>query len=129
MTASQNIFPKLIPYEVYNMDVWEEGPRYLIKFDNGLQLKVTESLRNLFNYMDGTTSIGDICTMVQTNHDGNITINELTELINEHLLPKGVLVHAHQLKNFHYPQVTKNVILSKKLARKGDIFYESFDSR
>ena len=40
------------------MDVWEEGPRYLIKFDNGLQLKVTESLRNLFNYMDGTTSIG-----------------------------------------------------------------------
>ncbi|GAB6473773.1 hypothetical protein bcgnr5406_58040 [Bacillus cereus] len=37
--------------------------------------------------------------------------------------------HAHQLKNFHYPQVTKNVILSKKLARKGDIFYESFDSR
>ncbi|MGM1395233.1 hypothetical protein ACS2CL_28490, partial [Bacillus cereus group sp. BceL296] len=36
--------------------------------------------------------------------------------------------HAHQLKNFHYPQVTKNVILSKKLARKGDIFYESFDS-
>ncbi|MEF7601784.1 hypothetical protein J0839_18855 [Bacillus cereus] len=41
----------------------------------------------------------------------------------------GVVVHAHQLKNFHYPQVTKNVILSKKLARKGDIFYESFDSR
>ncbi|HFH7542329.1 TPA: helix-turn-helix domain-containing protein, partial [Streptococcus agalactiae] len=41
----------------------------------------------------------------------------------------GVCVHAHQLKNFHYPQVTKNVILSKKLARKGDIFYESFDSR
>jgi hypothetical protein len=41
----------------------------------------------------------------------------------------GVASHAHQLKNFHYPQVTKNVILSKKLARKGDIFYESFDSR
>ncbi len=41
----------------------------------------------------------------------------------------GVETHAHQLKNFHYPQVTKNVILSKKLARKGDIFYESFDSR
>ncbi|GAB6537718.1 hypothetical protein bcgnr5378_56490 [Bacillus cereus] len=40
-----------------------------------------------------------------------------------------VETHAHQLKNFHYPQVTKNVILSKKLARKGDIFYESFDSR
>ncbi len=78
------------------MDVWEEGPRYLIKFDNGLQLKVTESLRNLFNYMDGTTSIGDICTMVQTNHDGNITINELTELINEHLLPKGVLVGSEK---------------------------------
>ncbi len=34
----------------------------------------------------------------------------------------GVTLHAHQLKNFHYPQVTKNVILSKKLARKGDIF-------
>ncbi|EJR20754.1 hypothetical protein II9_00910, partial [Bacillus cereus MSX-D12] len=33
----------------------------------------------------------------------------------------GVTIHAHQLKNFHYPQVTKNVILSKKLARKGDI--------
>ncbi|MGI2790476.1 MFS transporter, partial [Bacillus cytotoxicus] len=41
----------------------------------------------------------------------------------------GFASHAHQLKNFHYPQVTKNVILSKKLARKGDIFYESFDSR
>ncbi|GAB6457236.1 hypothetical protein bcgnr5369_28720 [Bacillus cereus] len=41
----------------------------------------------------------------------------------------GDATHAHQLKNFHYPQVTKNVILSKKLARKGDIFYESFDSR
>ncbi|KAB1341062.1 2',3'-cyclic-nucleotide 2'-phosphodiesterase, partial [Bacillus thuringiensis] len=24
--------------------------------------------------------------------------------------------HAHQLKNLHYPQVSKNVILSKKLA-------------
>ncbi|MDA2666987.1 hypothetical protein PDQ70_27945, partial [Bacillus cereus group sp. Bc011] len=29
----------------------------------------------------------------------------------------GLDYHAHQLKNFHYPQVTKNVILSKKLAR------------
>ncbi|MDG1651468.1 hypothetical protein P7D08_25125 [Bacillus pacificus] len=48
--------------------------------------------------------------------------NKIYELI-------GVTIHAHQLKNFHYPQVTKNVILSKKLARKGDIFYESFDSR
>ncbi|OTZ26429.1 hypothetical protein BK770_25360 [Bacillus thuringiensis serovar colmeri] len=37
--------------------------------------------------------------------------------------------HAHQLKNLHYPQVSKNVILSKKLARKDDIFYESFNSR
>ncbi|GAB6609568.1 hypothetical protein bcgnr5379_55240 [Bacillus cereus] len=45
------------------------------------------------------------------------------------LVGVGVVGHAHQLKNFHYPQVTKNVILSKKLARKGDIFYESFDSR
>ncbi|TBY07175.1 ABC transporter permease, partial [Bacillus thuringiensis] len=37
----------------------------------------------------------------------------------------GVISHAHQLKNLHYPQVSKNVILSKKLARKDDIFYES----
>ncbi|MDR5049187.1 hypothetical protein FNE59_27580, partial [Bacillus thuringiensis] len=29
----------------------------------------------------------------------------------------GVNTHAHQLKNLHYPQVSKNVILSKKLAR------------
>ncbi|MDQ7269399.1 2',3'-cyclic-nucleotide 2'-phosphodiesterase, partial [Bacillus thuringiensis] len=28
----------------------------------------------------------------------------------------GVTPHAHQLKNLHYPQVSKNVILSKKLA-------------
>ncbi|MBG9621219.1 hypothetical protein ABE16_16395, partial [Bacillus thuringiensis] len=28
----------------------------------------------------------------------------------------GVGSHAHQLKNLHYPQVSKNVILSKKLA-------------
>ncbi|MEB8769506.1 DEAD/DEAH box helicase [Bacillus cereus] len=35
--------------------------------------------------------------------------------------------HAHQLKNLHYPQVSKNVILSKKLARKDDIFYESLN--
>ncbi|OTW39712.1 hypothetical protein BK698_20335 [Bacillus thuringiensis serovar thuringiensis] len=41
----------------------------------------------------------------------------------------GVPPHAHQLKNLHYPQVSKNVILSKKLARKDDIFYESFNSR
>ncbi|OTY41995.1 hypothetical protein ELS81_29720 [Bacillus sp. VKPM B-3276] len=41
----------------------------------------------------------------------------------------GVLLHAHQLKDCHYPQVSKNVILSKKLARKADVFYESFDSR
>ncbi|OTZ26185.1 hypothetical protein BK774_16375 [Bacillus thuringiensis] len=41
----------------------------------------------------------------------------------------GVQPHAHQLKNLHYPQVSKNVILSKKLARKDDIFYESFNSR
>ncbi|MBJ8037797.1 hypothetical protein JDS83_29050, partial [Bacillus cereus] len=29
----------------------------------------------------------------------------------------GDATHAHQLKSFHYPQVLKNVILSKKLAR------------
>ncbi|MCE9706893.1 hypothetical protein LZZ86_30660, partial [Bacillus thuringiensis] len=34
----------------------------------------------------------------------------------------GDATHAHQLKNLHYPQVSKNVILSKKLARKDDIF-------
>ncbi|MEC2494344.1 hypothetical protein P9W82_12220, partial [Bacillus cereus] len=48
-------------------------------------------------------------------------------------LPKNQILygppHAHQLKNLHYPQVSKNVILSKKLARKDDIFYESFNSR
>ncbi|KEH45260.1 Cell wall surface anchor family protein [Bacillus thuringiensis serovar kurstaki str. HD-1] len=44
-------------------------------------------------------------------------------------LLNGVPPHAHQLKNLHYPQVSKNVILSKKLARKDDIFYESFNSR
>ncbi|HFK1429510.1 hypothetical protein PDQ70_28230, partial [Bacillus cereus group sp. Bc011] len=33
------------------------------------------------------------------------------------LIVIGGTTHAHQLKNFHYPQVTKNVILSKKLAR------------
>ncbi len=49
--------------------------------------------------------------------------------INAKISPYKASPHAHQLKNFHYPQVTKNVILSKKLARKGDIFYESFDSR
>ncbi|OTZ15782.1 hypothetical protein BK774_04765 [Bacillus thuringiensis] len=44
-------------------------------------------------------------------------------------LKEGIPPHAHQLKNLHYPQVSKNVILSKKLARKDDIFYESFNSR
>ncbi|MEB9346480.1 hypothetical protein P4I10_33120 [Bacillus cereus] len=47
-------------------------------------------------------------------------------------LPKNQILygppHAHQLKNLHYPQVSKNVILSKKLARKDDIFYESLNS-
>ncbi|MDR5046486.1 ABC transporter permease, partial [Bacillus thuringiensis] len=33
------------------------------------------------------------------------------------MLLLGVEPHAHQLKNLHYPQVSKNVILSKKLAR------------
>ncbi|QWH64217.1 hypothetical protein EXW39_29625 (plasmid) [Bacillus mycoides] len=41
----------------------------------------------------------------------------------------GVTIHAHQLKKFHYPQVQTNVILSKKLTGKVDVFYESFDSR
>ncbi|WP_277932072.1 peptidase [Bacillus cereus group sp. BfR-BA-01361] len=124
MTASQNIFPKLIPYEVYNMDVWEEGPRYLIKFDNGLQLKVTESLRNLFNYMDGTTSIGDICTMVQTNHDGNITINELTELINEHLLPKGVLVGSEKKASHHSAITFRIAIFHASYLKKASEYFE-----
>ncbi|MDA2153095.1 hypothetical protein PDN20_31560, partial [Bacillus cereus] len=52
-------------------------------------------------------------------------INNVKE--NQNLL-LGVPPHAHQLKNLHYPQVSKNVILSKKLARKDDIFYESFNS-
>ncbi|MEI4800960.1 peptidase [Bacillus sp. NPDC077411] len=101
MTTSQIFFPKLIPYKVYNMDVWEDGPRYLIKFDNGLQIKVTESLKNLFNYMDGTSSIEDICTIVQNDYGGHITISELEELINGHLLPKGILVGSEKRASHH----------------------------
>ncbi|USP55008.1 hypothetical protein J2N67_005257 [Bacillus thuringiensis] len=50
-------------------------------------------------------------------------------LISSFFMSFGYFAHAHQLKNLHYPQVSKNVILSKKLARKDDIFYESFNSR
>ncbi len=37
---------------------------------------------------------------------------EVTEKVKN--IAQGAALHAHQLKNFHYPQVTKNVILSKK---------------
>ncbi len=56
-------------------------------------------------------------------------VTQISETKQYKIGPMWMEIHAHQLKNFHYPQVTKNVILSKKLARKGDIFYESFDSR
>ncbi|MGH0465064.1 response regulator, partial [Bacillus luti] len=50
----------------------------------------------------------------QTLIDNFFGISQIQDMKN---LPTGVDPHAHQLKNFHYPQVTKNVILSKKLAR------------
>ncbi|MEB9565447.1 DUF6262 family protein, partial [Bacillus cereus] len=45
---------------------------------------------------------------------------ENRRLKDENKRLQGVPPHAHQLKNLHYPQVSKNVILSKKLARKDD---------
>ncbi|MED1831609.1 hypothetical protein P4V32_27290, partial [Bacillus thuringiensis] len=59
-------------------------------------------------------------------------LKQFKEILEKGAIPigqSGVPPHAHQLKNLHYPQVSKNVILSKKLARKDDIFYESFNSR
>ncbi|MEC3267988.1 hypothetical protein P9133_26775 [Bacillus thuringiensis] len=62
----------------------------------------------------------------ERNKIEHFTVNVSVDALKSHI---GVPPHAHQLKNLHYPQVSKNVILSKKLARKDDIFYESFNSR
>ncbi|MEC3323184.1 hypothetical protein P9010_29600, partial [Bacillus thuringiensis] len=69
-----------------------------------------------------------INTMISAD-DGFYQTLDLTVNYGYEPAPYGVPPHAHQLKNLHYPQVSKNVILSKKLARKDDIFYESFNSR
>ncbi|MEB9483632.1 hypothetical protein P4I94_34445, partial [Bacillus cereus] len=65
---------------------------------------------------------------INTKYSKLVVVNVLDYLDHLMLVKQlyvGVPPHAHQLKNLHYPQVSKNVILSKKLARKDDIFSDS----
>ncbi|WP_309567628.1 glycerate kinase, partial [Bacillus thuringiensis] len=49
---------------------------------------------------------------------GEGTVESLVDATGGRIISISVTgPHAHQLKNLHYPQVSKNVILSKKLAR------------
>ncbi|MCC3918938.1 hypothetical protein K8Z21_23830, partial [Bacillus thuringiensis] len=107
-------------YEYTNKQKQEQG--YLVfkydVFDEELYIKLQQLLTDknnqkyIFYIQQGAFTLNQEFR----TKNGNEKMGELFRMILE-----GVPPHAHQLKNLHYPQVSKNVILSKKLARKDDI--------
>ncbi|WP_094699523.1 hypothetical protein [Brevibacillus laterosporus] len=92
--------PKLIPYKTIQMDVAEEGERYILAFENQFQLKVTVRMKELLAYLNGTHTIEYICERVKQEMNLIISPQELEILIESQLKPKGVLVH-HTVKAKH----------------------------
>ncbi|PZD94795.1 hypothetical protein DNH61_16325 [Paenibacillus sambharensis] len=85
------ILPKLIPYQAIPMDVSEEGDMFLLAFENEFQLKVTSRMEQLFRYLDGSHTVERICERVELEMNMSIAADELLQLIDKQLKPKGVL--------------------------------------
>ncbi|TPG69079.1 hypothetical protein EEL31_11425 [Brevibacillus laterosporus] len=85
--------PKLIPYKAIQMDVTEEGERYILAFENQFQLKVTFRMKELLIFLDGTHTIEYICQRVKQDMNLTISPQELHLLIENQLKPKGILVN------------------------------------
>ncbi|PCN46030.1 hypothetical protein B9C88_00415 [Brevibacillus laterosporus] len=84
--------PHLLPYTVSPMDIWDKGSHYIVSFETGLQLKVTERLLNIFSCMNGTLSYEEIKEQLKQKYDLHIEIEELCYFVENLLLPHGVIV-------------------------------------
>ncbi|ETT59685.1 peptidase [Paenibacillus sp. FSL F4-0122] len=90
-------YPQLIPYIIHEMDVWEEGARYLVHFDNGLQMKVTEKILTIFNCMDGKKSLLEISEQLLEKYEVAPRLEELQYLLEHLLTEKGIVVGSEKI--------------------------------
>lgn len=90
-------YPQLIPYKIQEMDVWEDGTRYLVHFDNGLRMKVTEKIATIFNYMDGKNSINEISELLSDKYQISAHPEELQYLLEHLLTEKGIVVGKEKI--------------------------------
>ncbi|WP_019639515.1 site-2 protease family protein [Paenibacillus fonticola] len=98
-------YPQLIPYTVHTMDVWETSPQYLIRFDNGLQMKVSEKIKTLFSYINGTNSVENLCDIMSKIYNEVFIFDELRSLIECNLLKQGVIV-GNEKKAAHHSAIS-----------------------
>ncbi|CAM4467349.1 M50 family metallopeptidase [Paenibacillus tarimensis] len=85
------ILPKLIPYQAIPMDVSEEGDMFILAFENQFQLKVTSRMVQLLQYFDGSHTLERICERVEQEMNMTVGADELLQLIDKQLKPKGIL--------------------------------------
>jgi len=84
--------PQLIPYKSARMDVREEGEVYILSFENSFQMKVSARMNALLSYLDGHHTLDDICSRAGNELHTVLAPEELVQLIEQQLKPKGVLV-------------------------------------
>ncbi|WP_281886809.1 hypothetical protein [Paenibacillus sp. YYML68] len=89
MSKIQSEYPLILPYSVYPMDTSGSRLYYLILFDSGAQLKVSDKILKILTYLDGTHSYSEICKSLRTEHGISICEEELRFLIETRLSTAG----------------------------------------
>lgn len=84
--------PQLIPYQISKMDVWEDKPYYLVRFDNGLQMKVSEKVLKIFEHLNGRNSLSSISRNISEQYEEPLQTSELESLVHHLLMQKGVII-------------------------------------
>lgn len=72
------------------------GARYLVHFDNGLQMKVTEKILTIFNCMDGKKSLLEISEQLLEKYEVAPRLEELQYLLEHLLTEKGIVVGSEK---------------------------------
>ena len=111
-----NSIPKINEnIKIYDFDVSSEKEKYLLEVDDSARYEIDEIVYQIISLIDGKHTIDKLTEKYNDITENNITIDELIEVIDQHLIPKRIVYDSKNKLDHDYEIDRKNSYLSFQL--------------
>jgi putative peptide zinc metalloprotease protein len=96
-------YPKAEVSWIKKLDSAEIGNFYVVKSKTDRYIKISENSKRLIELMDGENSLHDIIRKANESYNFNLTLEELTSIIDKFYIPVGIIKGEHSKKSMTSP--------------------------